>query len=178
MSVSSTDILLKLSTKAGAAGNTTAGTPAGSLGKYISTTAITPASLHNLFDIIEGGENAASESEYRCIFIHNNNATDDFLNVFVYILSEVSDGASVAIGVDPTAASDIDSASAQALEVADEDTAPAGVSFTSPTDLANGIDVGDIPAGSCRAIWIKRTAANTAAMTNDGATLRIQGETL
>lgn len=177
MAVSSSDILLKYSTTTGP-GNSTAGAAGTSLGQFISTTQITSATLNNLFDDVSGAENLAEESEYRCIFIHNNHATDDFLNVKAYILSEVADGADIAIGVDTTAASAVDSATDQALEVADEDTAPVGVTFSSPTTLATGIDVGDLLAGQVRAIWIRRTAANSDALSNDGVTLRIQGESI
>jgi len=176
--VSSSDVLIKYSTKDGAAGNTTAGVAAGSLGKYISTTQITTAQLNNLFDDVSGDENLNSDVEYRCVFIHNNHATISFDNVRVYLVSEVAGGASIAIGVDPTAASAVGAAAAQALEIANEDTAPAGVVFTSPTDLANAINLGNIAAGSCRAFWIRRTANNTAALANDGVTLRVNGQSV
>lgn len=178
MPITSGDLLLKLSTLAGAAGNTEAGTPAGSLGKYISTTEITDATLHNLFDAVSGDENAASEAEYRCFFIHNAHATLAFTTVKIYLFSETALGASIAIGVDPTAASAIGAAPAQALEVADENTAPVGVAFSSPTTAGTALAVGDIPAGSCKAIWVRRTAANNAALANDGVVLRIIGESL
>lgn len=179
MTVSSADIKLKFSVKTGAAGNSTAGTAAGSLGKYISTTEITDNTLHNLFDQISGEENAASDVEYRCIFIHNAHGADTLFNAKVYFSGEVAGGADGAIAVDDIAASAIGSAAAQAAEVADEDTAPAGVgAFSSPTTLANGIVVGDIAAGECRAIWVRRSASNSAAQSNDGVTLRVQGETI
>jgi hypothetical protein len=75
MAIVSTDILFKLATTAGTAGNQNTSTPAASLGKYISTTQITDASLHNLFDVITGDENAASTVDYRAFFVHNNHAT-------------------------------------------------------------------------------------------------------
>lgn len=178
MPVSSADVLIKFSTKDGTAGDTTAGTPSGSLGKYLSTTQITDAAINNLFDDVSGDENAASDVEYRCIFIHNNHATISFDNVRVYLVSEVAGGADTAIGVDPTAASPKGSATAQAVEIVDEDTAPTGVTFTSPTDLANAINLGNIAAGSCRAFWVRRAAANTAALANDGVTLRINGQSV
>lgn len=178
MTISSSDILLKLSTTAGAAGNSTGGTPAGSLGKYISTTQITDNSLHNLFDVISGDENAANESEYRCFFIHNNHATLTYSNIRIYLFSEVTGGASVAIGADPTAASAIGAASAQAVQVANEDTAPAGVTFSAPVTLGTAINIGDLAPGQCRALWVRRTTANTVAVANDGVTLRITGESL
>lgn len=178
MPIASSDILIKFSTTAGAAGNSNAGTPAGSLGKYISTTQLTDNSLNNLFDDVTGAENAANDVEYRCIFIHNNHGSLTFSNVVVYLASEVAGGASTAIGVDTTAASAIGSAGAQALQVADENTPPVGVSFSSPTTLGTGIAVGSLSPGQCRAIWVRRTAANTAALSNDGVTLRVAGESL
>ncbi len=49
MAIVANDILFKLSVAA-AAGNTTAGTPATSLGDQISTTAISGTPLNNIFD--------------------------------------------------------------------------------------------------------------------------------
>lgn len=178
MPIVGTDVLLKFSTTAGAAGNTNAGTPAGSLGKYISTTQLTDNVLNNLFDNVSGDENLAATVDYRCIFIHNAHATLTFSNVKVYLASEVAGGASVAIGVDTTAASAIGAAPAQAVSIVNETTAPAGIAFTSPTTIGAAITVGDLAPGQCRAIWIRRTAANSAALANDGVTLRISGESL
>lgn len=177
MSITAADIQYRLSTKSGAAGNTLASTPNASLGKYISTTQLADGSLENLFDNVTGDENAASDVEYRCFFIYNASATDAWQNVKVWLLSEVSGGAILAIGLDTTAASAVGSASAQALSVTDEQTAPAGVTFSSPTTSAAALSVGTLSAGQVRAIWCRRTAANTGAVTNDGGTLRSQGET-
>lgn len=178
MPITSTDILLKLATTAGAAGNANTSTPNASLGKYISTTQVVDNTLNNLFDNISGDENAAATIDYRCLFIHNNHGTLTYQAIVVYLLSEVAGGANIAIGVDTTAASAIGSASAQALTIANEITAPAGVTFTSPTTLGAGIVVGDILPGQCRAIWVRRTATISAALNNDGVTLRVQGNSL
>jgi len=177
MAIVSSDILFKLSVKTGAAGNTEAGTPAGSLGKYISTTEITDASLNNLFDDVSGAENAASDVEYRCYFVHNSHATLTLQSAVVWLSAEVGGGAAAAIAVDDVAASAIGDASAQADEVADESTAPSGESFSSPTTKGTGLTVGDIAAGYCRAIWVRRTAANTSALDSDGVTIRVEGDT-
>lgn len=177
MSITTSDIQYRLSVKTGSAGNTTASTPVASLGKYIATTQITDNSLENLFDNVTGDENAASDVEYRCFFIHNASATDSWQNIKLWLQSEVAGGATLAIGLDTTAASAVGSASAQALQVTDEQTAPAGVTFSSPTTSSAGLSVGTLNAGQVKAIWCRRTAANTGAVTNDGATLRAQGET-
>lgn len=174
--ITSAEILYKYSVAA-AAGNTTAGTAGGSLGDQISTTQIPDATLNALFDDITGAENAASEAEYRCIFIHNSNSANALQNAVVWLSAEVSGGASIAIGVDPTAASAIASGSAQAVTVANEDTAPAGVTFSAPTSFGTGLSLGSIPAGSCKAFWVRRTAANSAALNNDGVTFSVQGDT-
>lgn len=177
MVVAASDLKLKFSVKTGSAGDSTAGSAAGSLGKYISTTEITDAALNNLFDDVSGAENAASDVEYRCIFIHNNHATDSITGVKVWINSEVSGGAAAAIAIDNIAASAKGASSAQAAEVANEDTAPSGVgSFSSPTTEGAALTVGDLTAGQCRAVWVRRTAANTSSLANDGGTLRFRGD--
>jgi hypothetical protein len=179
MPIISTDLLYKFSVKTGYAGNSTAGTAAGSLGKYISTTQIADNTLNNLFDDVTGDENAASDVEYRCIFIHNAHDSLTLQNAVVWLQSEVSGGASIAIAIDNIEASLIDSESDQADEIADENTAPGpGVgSFSSPTSKSSALSLGDIAAGQCRAIWIRRTAANTSPKNNDGVTLRVEGDT-
>jgi hypothetical protein len=178
MAIASSDIKFKLSTKSGSAGNSLTSTPAASLGKYISTTEITDATLNNLFDDVSGDENAASNVEYRCIFIHNSHATLTMENTVAWVSSEVSGGAAVAIGVDSIAASAIGGASAQADDIADEDTAPDAVgAFSTPTSKGTALSLGNIAPGYCKALWIKRSAANSAALDNDGATIRVECDT-
>src|SRR3990167_8247003 len=125
MAITATDILFKLSIKTGSAGNSLAQSDVNaSLGKYISTTQITDATLNNLFDDVTGDENAASDVEYRCIFVHNAHATLTWETVVVWLSAEVGGGAVAAIAIDDFAASPIGQASAQADVIADEDTAP------------------------------------------------------
>ncbi len=176
--ITSGEILAKLSVAA-AAGNTTAGTAATSLGDQISTTAWAGGVLNDLFDDVSGAENAASTVDYRCIFVHNSNAANTLENTVVYLSAETGGGASIAIAIDDIAASAIGAATAQADVIANETTAPgAGVgTFSSPTTLATGLSLGNIAAGSCRAFWIKRTAANTAALSADGVTFTVGGDT-
>ena len=178
MPIQSTDLLFKYSVTTGAAGNSTAqANPNASLGKYISTTQWTGGTLNDLFDDITGDENANSQVDYRCIFIHNNHGSLTLLSPVLWIASEVSGGANTALGVDTTAASSIGSSSAQALTIANTLTAPSGVSFSSPTSKSTGLALGDIPAGQCKAFWFRRTATNSSALNNDGVTIQIEGDT-
>lgn len=176
MAITASDIVTRFSVKTGSAGDSTAGTAAGSLGKYVSTTAWTDGAT--LFDDISGAENAASTVDYRGIFILNNHGSLTAQNVVIYISAETAGGAGIALAVDSTAASAKGNASAQGLEITNETTAPAGpLSFSSPTTAGTGIAVGNIAAGQVRQIWIRRTAANSAALDNDGFTLGIACDT-
>lgn len=180
MAITASDIQFRLSTTAGSAGNSQAqADPNASLGKYISTTQISGTALNNLFDNITGDENAASEAEYRCIFVFNNHATLTWLSPVVWISAEVGGGAVVAIAIDDLPASPVADTDPQADQIANENTAPgSGVgSFSSPTTKGTGLALADLPAQQCRAIWIRRTAANTAALDNDGVTIRVEGDT-
>lgn len=175
--ITSGEILFKYSVSA-AAGNTTASSAAASLGDQISTTAWAGGSANDLFDDISGAENAASTVDYRCIFVHNSNASNALQNAVVYISAETAGGASIALATDNIAASALGAASAQAAAIASETTAPTGVSaFSSPTTAGTGLSLGNIPAGQVKAFWVRRTAANTAALSNDGVTIAVTGDT-
>lgn len=175
--ITSGEILFKYSVSA-AAGNTTASAASTSLGDQISTTQWTGGSANDLFDDISGAENAASTVDYRCIFVHNSNASNTLENAVVYLSAETAGGASIAIAIDNTAASAIGSGSAQAATIATETTTPSGVgSFSSPTTAGTGLSLGNIAAGSCRAFWVRRTASNSAALSNDGVTIAVTGDT-
>lgn len=175
--ITSGEILFKRSVTA-AAGNTTAqADPNASLGDQVSTTQWTGGSANDLFDDVTGAENAASDVEYRCIFVHNTNTANTLENAVVYLSAETAGGASIAVGADTTAASAVGAATQQALTVADENTAPAGVTFSSPTTAGSGVALGNIGAGQVKAFWVRRTAANTAALSNDGVTIAVTGDT-
>jgi hypothetical protein len=175
--ITSGEILFKYSVVA-AAGNTTASAAATSLGDQISTSAWAGGSANDLFDNISGAENAASTVDYRCVFVHNSNASNILENAVAYLSAETAGGASITIAIDNLTASAIGSASAQAAQIATETTAPSGVgAFSAPTTAGTGLSLGNIGTGQCRAVWVKRTAANTAALSNDGVTLAVSGDT-
>ncbi|MFI2663271.1 hypothetical protein [Micromonospora carbonacea] len=178
MAIVASDIVFKLSTTSGSAGNTTAGVVGASLGKYVSTTTVADGSTNGLFPNITGAENAASQVDYACVFVHNTHGSLTLQAAKVYVSAEVSGGASVAIGVDPTAVSAVGSSSAQAVTIANDTTAPAGVTFSTPTTSGAALSLGDIGPGQVKAFWVRRTAANTAPLAADGATFAWLGDTL
>lgn len=180
MAIVANDIKIKLSTKSGSAGNSLSQADVNaSLGKYISTTELVTATGNNLFDNVSGAENAASTVDYRCIFIHNSHATLSLENAAIYVSSQVSGGAVLAIAIDNVVASAVGGSSAQAFVATNELTDPSASTggFSAPTTSGAALSLGTIAAGFCRAVWVRRTAANTGAVDADGGTLVVFGDT-
>lgn len=177
MAIASSDIVYRLSVVA-AAGDTTAGTPATALGDQVSTTAITTATLNNLWDDVSGAEAAAGDVEYRCVFVLNNHASLTLQNANAYITSQTAGGGTIDMGLDPAAVSAKGSASAQAATIANESSAPAGVTFTSPTS-GSPLTIGDMAPGTVKGIWLRRTVtAGAGALNPDGVIIGVTGDTL
>jgi len=179
MAITATDIHFRMSTTAGAAGNSTAPGAAGtSLGKYITNADITDAALNNLFPDTTGDENAASQVDYQALFIYNAHATLAWQSPVAWLSAETAGGTSLALGWDTTASSAVGNASAQAVTIANKNTAPAGASFTAPTTKGTAATTpGNIAATNVKCLWIRRTAANTVALDSDGGTVRVEGDT-
>ncbi len=57
-------------------------------------------------------------------------------------------------------------------------TAPDGTGgFVLPSTAGTGLALGDLLPGYCRAVWIRRTATNSAPIDADGFTLAVTGDT-
>lgn len=177
MAITTAELVWRYSKNTGPGKSSAQADPNDSIGGFMSSSAWAGGSLHDLFDVVTGDENAASEAEYRCVFVENTNATLPLQNPKVWISAETAGGAVWAIALDGTGITVNNSASAQAERIANENTAPSGESFSAPTTKAAGLSPANIPAGSVLPVWIRRTAANTGAMNNDGATIRIEGDT-
>lgn len=172
MSVVATDMLLRYSISA-AAGDTTASAAATSLGDQVATNGPATSGLNTIFDDVSPAEATAGDVEYRCVFVLNNHATDTAFNVGVTVVSEVALGGTWDIALDNIAVSAKGAATAQAATIANENTAPSGVGAFGKGVLT----IGDLAPGQVKGVWIRRTvSAATAALSNDGATLRITGE--
>jgi hypothetical protein len=176
VSIVASDLKFRLTIVTGVAGNANAqANPNASLGKYMSTTDIVNATSLDLFDAISGAENLASTVDYRALAVLNNHATLTLQTAKFWISAEVAGGASVAIGLDPIGV--VAATAIMGTSIANELTAPTGVSFSAPTTQAAGLAPGNVAAGSGFIVWVRRTAANTAAVDNDGATFSVGGDT-
>jgi hypothetical protein len=177
----SSDIQYLLSAPGASAGNANSGTPGNSLGKYVSITQLSGTPLDNLFTDLTGAQNAASQVDYQCVFVLNNTASgNSMLNTVAWIptSSNVTGATTHSLGVDTVAASAKGSSSAQALLIASSTTAPAAVTFVGPSSTnAGGVSLGTIAPGQVKAVWIRRTATNSAPLNNDGLTLEVDFDT-
>lgn len=166
MPIAPTDIKFRLS---GGGSNTD---PNASLGGAKSSTEV-GTGLHNLFDIVGSAETTSGDTEYRCFYVHNAHATLALENAVIYIQSNTPSGdTSVEIAVGSAAVNGTEQT------VANESTAPTGVTFSSAANLGAALALGNIPAGQHRAVWVKRIVnAGAAAYNDDQVTLRVQGDT-
>lgn len=126
----------------------------------------------NYFDDVTSVEAVAGDVEYRCIYIHNNHGTLTMLGTRVWIQTQTpSADTDVAIGLGTSAVNGVEPVAA------DENTAPAGVTFSQPASFAGGLVIGDIPPGHHKAVWVRRTINAAAAAASDNFTLRTQCDT-
>ena len=177
MPIIASDIKKRYSVAA-AAGDTTVGTAATSLGDQISTTDIADDTFGNFFPDVTGDESAAGVIKYRGIFILNNHATLTLQNAVVSISGQIANGSTVAIAVDGTAISAKGSASLQMVTIANENTAPAGASAFGLGPIA----LGNLAPGQVKGVWIRQTtpagATSPAPEGTDDFDLAIDGDTL
>lgn len=108
------------------------------------------------FDDIAKQDSLDGDTEYRCVYVKNTHATDSMLNATIWINSDASGADSLKIGADPAGVGD-GSTTGVATTIANEDTAPAGVTFTAPVSQGTGINLGTLAAGQSAAFWIERT---------------------
>lgn len=167
MAIISTDIKRYLS---GGAGNSD---PNASLGGAISVTELVSGTLHGLFDIVASAEASAGDTEYRCYYVKNTHGTLTALSAKVWVQTESPSGdTDEEIGLGTSAINGVEQT------VANEQTAPAGVTFSQANGEGNALVIGDIPPGQHKAIWVKRTVSpGAAAANNDGPTIRFGCDT-
>lgn len=147
--------------------------PNASLGGTISSTEVVDDSANNLFALAQAAESDAGSVKYRAIFIKNTHATLTYKNVKVYIDSNTPSGTtSVKIALADEVVGD------NTIEtIVNENTSPSGPVFSTADGYANGLAIGDIPAGDMKAVWIEYTIAAGTEAANDEFTIGVKGET-
>lgn len=172
MAIVATDILYFFSM--GNTGATGASSAGASLGGTISTTQV-GSGANNLWDDVTGTESTAGDTEYRMIYVKNNHGSLAWQSAVVWVDAGGTGDAdadldvaldSAAIGSDST------------TTVANENTAPSGPTFANTAvTKATALSIGSIPAGSKKAIWIKRTITAGATAASKTPSIRVEGDT-
>ena len=127
----------------GGSGNTD---PAASLGGAMSSTAVT---ADTIFDVVSAVEAAAGDIEYRCVYVRNN-GTMTLDVVSLYVSDAPTTGVlAIALGGEGIGGT--------AETVANENTAPSGESFSTPTTSGGGLTAGPLAVGEARPVWLRRT---------------------
>ena len=183
MPIVSSDIQFFLAAPGASSGSSATSTVYNSLGKYVSTTQISNTALNNLFPDLTGAQNAASQVDYQCVFILNNTASGDTaLNGIAWLpLSGfVAGAANIALAVDTTGATLRSTSSVQAGTIANALTSPGTVgSYVGPSSTsAGGLSVANLAPNNVLAVWIRRTATNSAPLNNDGFVLEYDFDTM
>jgi hypothetical protein len=129
---------------------------------------------NNLYDNVSQTDSFNGDTEYRCYYIKNAHPTDPMAAVVMFISGMPNPG-SVAFGVDPAGVGN-GSSSGVATTVANENTAPAGVTFGAPVTEAAGTNVGTLNAGQCVAIWTKRIIPALNAVQNPEAVAQLSAQ--
>lgn len=146
--------------------------PNASLGGVISSSELS-GSVHNLFDVVGSSEASSGDIEYRCFYAKNTNATLTLQSAVFWISTDATGATTdIAVGLDPAGVS------GTATTIGGEGSAPAGVSFSTPTSEGAALSIGDMAAGAYQAIWVRRTVnAGATAANGLSATFTLKGDT-
>jgi hypothetical protein len=146
MAVGSGDLQLWFS---GGAGNTVGNA---CLGGARSTAAQVGSDVNgNLFDIVTADQANTGIAEYRCVYVRNNNGTSSWTNVKYWIESDSSGQDKIAIAIGTSAINGTEQT------IANEKTAPTGVTWSETTSYSNGLVVGTLTPNQHKAVWMRRT---------------------
>lgn len=126
-------------------GGTNNSDPKLSLGGAISNT-VCGSGTNQLFDIVLPDEVLAGDIEYRCIWVKNTHVSEILYGARIFISEETT-------SPDTTVLLAYDSAGTQTI--ANENTPPIGLTFSTPLSYETGIELGDISANIKKMIWLK-----------------------
>ena len=166
MPITSPDFSIRLS---GGASNANGNASLGG----VKSSSVMSSAIDGLFDAVTAAQAVSGLVEYRCIYIHNANASDVMTATRAWLSANTPlAGTTIDIGVGTAAVN------ATEQTTANETAVPTGVTFTAPPTAATGLAHGNIPAGQHRAIWLRRTVtAGSGSSVNDTFTVDFDCET-
>lgn len=112
--------------------------------------------VNNLFPNVTASQSLAGETRYRGVYIKNTHPTDTAFGITVWVKQLTPAGDELYI---QTTGVTGDGSSTGVLEaLANDTTAPTGITFSDPppTTKLTGITIGNLTAGQCQGLWIRR----------------------
>lgn len=177
MAIVQGDLLYK---HTGAASHNAAQTdPDACLGNYRSSTNV-GAGDNNLFDDVTGAEAGTGDTEYRAVGFLNNHGSLTLFDAVVWIQTDTGNGEDdISFAVEAPSPSET---TGNIQTIANESTAPTGVTFSDATSKGTGLSCpnggGDMAAGEWFGIWLRRTiSASASAAASETVTIRVEGDT-
>lgn len=142
--------------------------PASSLGGVESSIL---ANGNTIFGSIGAEQADAGITDYRGIYVHNDD--DEDATVVLYFIDDDDDyPGRTYFAVGPA----VQAAGATMATIANASSAPAGVSFNTGTSAGAGLDLGTIPAGDGKGVWIRRAVPSStpSGVTDNQARIRLE----
>lgn len=112
--------------------------------------------LSNVFSNVSALNSLVGSVTYRCIYLVNNNGTIGTTAGKVWVGQLTTGPDEIDIGVSATGAGD-GVTTGLAVTIANENTAPAGVTFSRPLSYSTGLALPDLAPGQSVGIWQRRT---------------------
>ena len=104
----------------------------------------------NLFDNVSAAQSLIGKTSYRCCYIKNTHSTDAAVAVTVWVKTVTPAGDDITIGLGTSANGGTEQT------IASDTTAPSGVTFSQPMSYGAGLTIGNVAAGSWKALWMRR----------------------
>lgn len=166
MAVGPGDIQLWLS------GGTSNTQTAGCLGGARSTAAQVGSDVNgNLYDIVTADQANQGVTEYRCVYIRNNDSNENWTNVKYWIESGSSGGDKISIAVGTSAINGTEQT------IANDKTSPTGVTWSETSSYSAGLVIGTLTPGQHKAVWTRRVVpADCQAEANVYFAIRFEGK--
>jgi len=169
MPIIATDLRLRL---AGGLTNTDVHASLGGIINTVPADVSTTVSEQNLFRNILGDESSVGSTKYRGLYLHNLHASLSLTLGYVWIPTQTpSTSTIIAIALSAEGTGTM-------TAIANENTAPATVSFTSPATKGAGLLTGTTTSLSKYGLWFRRIVnAGASALNNDDWSVSWEGDT-
>lgn len=128
---------------------------------YKTETITVSSNLHTVFGPTTALQALVGDIQYRCLYFRNNHPTLTANDVRLYLHAPPALPQTIGLGLDPAGVGN-GTTTGVAQTIASATTAPAGVTFSSPTQAVNGIVLGSLGPNQAVAFWQKRTVPEMA----------------